>query len=89
MPGVRVLTYLLAIAEFGHFGRAAERCNVSQSTLSGQLKRFEDYLGVRLIERHPDGARLTDAGRRVVPWADVMVHAAKRLRDTARTPECT
>lgn len=87
MPSVRVLTYLLAIAETGHFGRAAERCNVSQSTLSGQIKRFEDYLDVRLIERHPEGARLTEAGDRVAPWAEVMVYAAKRLREAARGPD--
>ncbi|MCP5143030.1 MAG: LysR family transcriptional regulator [Chromatiales bacterium] len=84
MPGIRVLTYLIAIAETGHFGRAALRCNVSASTLSGQIRRFEDYLGARLIERHPDGARLTDAGRRVMPWAEVIVHSANRLRETAR-----
>ena len=55
MPGLRVLQYLLAVVETGHFGLAAERCEVSASTLSGQLRRFEDYLGAQLIERGRTG----------------------------------
>ena len=47
------LRYLVALADTRHFGRAAERCFVSQPTLSAQLKKLEDYLGVQLIERAP------------------------------------
>lgn len=84
MPGTRVLRYFLAVAELGHFGRAAERCLVTQSTLSGQLRRLEAYLGVELIERRPAQARLTEAGQRVLPWAEMVLYAAQRLRETAR-----
>jgi LysR family transcriptional regulator, hydrogen peroxide-inducible genes activator len=45
------LRYLVAVADARHFGRAAEKCFVSQPTLSAQLKKLEDYLGVQLIER--------------------------------------
>ena len=83
MPSLRVFTYLLAVAETGHFGEAAERCSVSQPTLSGQLKRFEEYLGTPLIERRRDGARLTEQGRKVAAWAEVVVYAVKRMRETA------
>ena len=84
MPGTRVLQYLLAIAETGHFGKAAECCDVSPSTLSGQLRRFEEYLGVQLVERGRDGANLTEAGKRVVPWAEVVLYATQRMRETAQ-----
>ncbi len=47
------LRYLVTVADTGHFGQAAERCFVSQPTLSAQLKKLEDYLGVKLIERQP------------------------------------
>lgn len=84
MPGTRVLRYLLAVAETGHFGKAAEQCNVSASTLSGQLRRFEIYLGTQLFERTPTGARLTGAGMRILPWAEMALYATERLREAAR-----
>ncbi|MBV9725847.1 MAG: LysR family transcriptional regulator, partial [Gammaproteobacteria bacterium] len=56
------LRYLVAIADTRHFGRAAERCFVSQPTLSAQVKKLEDYLGVQLIERQPKNLTLTQAG---------------------------
>ena len=48
------LRYLVAVADARHFGRAADACFVSQPTLSAQLKKLEDYLGVQLIERPGD-----------------------------------
>jgi LysR family hydrogen peroxide-inducible transcriptional activator len=63
------LRYLVAVADERHFGRAAQRCFVSQPTLSAQLRKLEDYLGVRLIERQPRRVALTEAGERVVARA--------------------
>jgi len=45
------LRYLVAVADPRHFGRAAERCNVTQSTLSSQLRKLEEVLGASLVER--------------------------------------
>ncbi len=59
---LRDLEYFVAVAELGHFGKAAERCFCSQPTLSGQLKRLEEELGVPLLERFPGGVRLTELG---------------------------
>lgn len=82
------LRYLVAVADTRHFGRAAERCCVSQPTLSAQLKKLEDYLGVQLIERHPKRTTLTEAGekmvaraRRIVEASDEMVELARSFRD--------
>ena len=82
------LRYLVALADTRHFGKAAERCFVSQPTLSAQLKKLEDYLGVTLVERQPKHAMLTPAGeaivaraRRIVESSDEVVEIARSHRD--------
>lgn len=65
---LRQLRYLLAVAEHGHMGRAAERVHISQPGLSQQLRKLEDELGVTLLERHPKGMRLSIAGRALLPF---------------------
>ena len=79
------LRYLLAVADTGHFGRAAERCFVSQPTLSAQLKKLEEYLGVALIERQPRKALLTAAGMQIAERARRIVGASEEIVDIART----
>jgi len=59
MINLKDLKHLVALADTGHFGKAAERCFVSQPTLSAQLKKLEQYLGVPLVERQPNNVRLT------------------------------
>ena len=63
------LRYLTALAETRHFGRAAERCFVSQPTLSAQLRKLEEYLGVQLVERRPRHVGLTEAGAAIAERA--------------------
>ena len=63
------LKYFLAIAELEHFGHAAEQCNVSQPTLSGQIKKLEETLGVMLFERTNRRVMLTDAGHQIAIYA--------------------
>ncbi|MBM4225143.1 MAG: LysR family transcriptional regulator, partial [Gammaproteobacteria bacterium] len=70
------LRYLIAVADTGHFGKAAARCFISQPTLSAQLKKLEDYLGVPLIERQPRKALLTPAGAEIIPRARRIVEAS-------------
>src|SRR5262245_5001590 len=67
------LRYLVALADERHFGRAAERCFVSQPTLSAQLRKLEDYLGVTLIERQPKRVTLTEVGEQIVARARRML----------------
>lgn len=69
MLNLKDLKYLVAIADTSHFGRAAERCFVSQPTLSTQLKKLEQLLGVQLVERQPNHVQLTDVGREVADRA--------------------
>ncbi len=73
------LRYLVAVADKRHFGRAAERSLVSQPTLSAQLKKLEDYLGVQLIERRPSSVSLTAAGEEIVERARRMLEASDEI----------
>jgi len=81
---LRDLQYLVALAETGHFGEAAERCHVSQPTLSAQIKKLEEYLGVQLFERQPRKVTLTDVGRRVLERARRVTQEAEDIRELAR-----
>jgi LysR family transcriptional regulator, hydrogen peroxide-inducible genes activator len=73
------LRYLVAVADTRHFGQAAARCFVSQPTLSAQLKKLEEYLGVQLIERHPRKVALTEAGTQVVSRARRIIEASDEI----------
>ncbi|HET7369682.1 MAG TPA: LysR substrate-binding domain-containing protein [Gammaproteobacteria bacterium] len=85
---LRDLQYLLALAEHRHFGRAAEASFVSQPTLSTQIKKLEDELGVTLVERGSRQVLLTEAGKAILERArdaladvDEIRRIAKRMRD--------
>jgi LysR family hydrogen peroxide-inducible transcriptional activator len=78
------LKYLVALADTGHFGKAAERTFVSQPTLSAQLKKLEEYLGVKLVERQPKNVQLTDVGRQVVIRARRMLEQGDEIVALAR-----
>lgn len=73
---LRDLRYLCAVAEYEHFGRAAEACHVSQPTLSMQLQKLEQTLGVQLFERSNRFVQLTEAGLNLLPRAQEIIVAA-------------
>jgi DNA-binding transcriptional LysR family regulator len=81
---LRALRYLIALADCLNFTRAAERCSITQSTLSIQLRKLEDYLGVRLFERDRAHVALTNEGRKVLRLARVAVRAADRIVAVSR-----
>src|SRR6201991_3709910 len=78
------LRYLVSVADCRHFGRAAERCFVSHPTLSAQLKKLEEYLGVQLIERQPNNVSLTEAGEQIVSRARRILEASEEVVTLAR-----
>ncbi|NOY67526.1 MAG: DNA-binding transcriptional regulator OxyR [Gammaproteobacteria bacterium] len=80
---LRELEYLIAIDDERHFHRAAERCFVSQPTLSGQLKKLEEELGVLLIERTNRRVSMTEAGSAVAKRAREIISGVRDIKDIA------
>ena len=76
------LRYLVAVADLCHFGRAAERCRITQPTLSSQLRKLEESLGVPLVERTTRFVTLTPIGMTVV------AHARRILEEADQIEEC-
>jgi len=81
---LRELTYLVALADHSHFGRAAEACHVSQPTLSTQLKKLEDFLGVTLFERTNKSVQITAIGAEIVGRARRLLGDAEQIIDVAK-----
>jgi LysR family transcriptional regulator, hydrogen peroxide-inducible genes activator len=79
------LRYLVAVADTRHFGRAAEKCFVSQPTLSAQLRKLEEYLGIQLIERRPRRVTLTEAGEDIAQRARSMLEGGDAIVTMALT----
>ena len=69
---VPVLRYLVAVAEHGHFGRAAQACGVAQPTLSAQIRDWEKRMGVVVFERDRRGARVTAEGKGLITAAQLL-----------------
>jgi LysR family transcriptional regulator, hydrogen peroxide-inducible genes activator len=78
------LRYLVAIAEHRHFGRAAQACNVSQPTLSSQIKKLEDELGVTLLERTNKRVAMTAVGGQILEHARRALAEAAQMEAVAR-----
>ncbi len=81
---LRDLKYLVALADHRHFGRAAAASFVSQPTLSTQIKKLEEELGVLLVERAPRKVMLTPAGRDAAERARRIVADVEQMREAAR-----
>lgn len=79
---LRELEYLVALAKYRHFGRAAEACQVSQPTLSAQIKKLEDELGVALVERDSRGVILTSNGLETAARARRILIEIQQLKES-------
>jgi len=78
------LRYFAAVVEFRHFGRAAESCNVSQPTLSSQIRKLEEELGVTLLERTNKRVDVTPVGRQILEHAQRVLAEAGQIESVAR-----
>ncbi|MBB5320814.1 hydrogen peroxide-inducible genes activator [Marinobacter oulmenensis] len=78
------LRYVVTLARERHFGRAAERCHVSQPTLSVAVKKLEDELGIPLFERSKSNIRVTETGKRIIEQAQRVLDQVGVIRDMAQ-----
>lgn len=78
------LRYIVTLAQERHFGRAAERCHVSQPTLSVGVKKLEDELGILIFERTKSTVRLTPTGEQIVTQAQKVLEQAQGIRELAQ-----
>lgn len=83
LPTLRQLRYLVTVAEQRHFGRAAEECHVSQSTLSAGIQELEAILGITLIDRGHRQVMLTPLAEEIVSRSRALLQAAEELVDAA------
>lgn len=81
---LRLVRYFTVVAEHGNFGRAAAALHVAQPSLSRQVQRLEDQLGLRLFERTPQGSRLTAAGEAFLVRARQLLKGAQDAVAEAR-----
>jgi LysR family hydrogen peroxide-inducible transcriptional activator len=83
LPTLKQLQYLVALHEHGHFGRAADACYVTQSTLSAGIRELESLLGIMLVERTRRVVRFTPLGDRIVARAHKVLREAEELAGLA------
>ncbi len=81
---IRDMHYLVAVADHLNFSKAAESCNVSQPTLSGQIKKLEEQLGIIIFERTNKKVMLTDIGTQIIASARRILHESEHIKEIAR-----
>ena len=84
LPTIKQLQYLVALRQYGHFGKAADACFVTQSTLSAGLRELETLLGITLVERTRRVVRFTALGEKVADKAVRVLRDAEELAELAR-----
>lgn len=86
IPTLKQLQYFLALTETGHFGRAAERCFVSQSAFSNAIRELENGLGAELVDRTNRNVTITATGQEVAVQAQLVIRDVEALVESARGP---
>jgi len=81
---LRALQYFVTLADLKHFSKAADACFVSQPTLSTQIKKLEEELGVQLVERSPKNIMLTTTGEEIARRAQQVLNDVEQIRVVAR-----
>lgn len=84
MPSITQLEYIVAVADHRHFAKAAKLCNITQPTLSQQISKAEDELGVKIFDRDKKPVLVTQDGAAVIDQARTILREHKRLREISK-----
>ncbi len=84
LPTMKQLQYLVALADTRHFGRAAERCHITQSTLSAGIRDLESVLGTAVAERSNRHVLITRIGEQITERAKTLLRDAEEVMELAR-----
>ena len=79
------LRYIIVINEYRHFGKAAEACGLTQSTLSLMVKKLEEELDVRIFDREAHPVQPTEIGRKIIDQAKVVVYQVNQIEEMTRS----
>jgi len=80
---LREMSYLVAVADLRNFTKAAEHCNVSQPTLSAQIKKMEEFLDVKIFERDNKQVMITEEGKDIIQSAERILQEVERIKEIA------
>ena len=75
------LRYIIAIDEYRHFGKAAEACGLTQSTLSLMVKKIEEELDVRIFDRESHPIAPTEIGRKIIDQAKIVIYHVNQIKE--------
>lgn len=84
MMSFKTFQYTLALAETGHFAKAAAKCHITQSTLSLQIQNLENYLGVELFDRQIHPIKPTMIGQKILSQASKAIDACESIKNIAK-----
>ena len=79
------LKYIVAVNDYGHFGKAADACGLTQSTLSLMIRKLEEELDVRIFDRDSHPVRPTEIGRKIIDQARVVLYNAEQITEMTRS----
>ena len=79
------LKYVLAIDQYRHFGKAAEACGLTQSTLSLMVKKLEEELDVKIFDRDAHPVAVTEIGRKIIDQAKVVMYNVNQITQITRS----
>jgi LysR family hydrogen peroxide-inducible transcriptional activator len=84
---LRQMEYVVSVAKHGSFSKAAEECNADQSTVSQQIKTFEDRLGITIFDRNTLPISITKEGREVIEKCDSIINQVDQLIQPFKKPK--
>jgi LysR family hydrogen peroxide-inducible transcriptional activator len=85
---IQQFNYILAVAEFKHFELAAEKCNITQSTLSTMISKFEEEIGIEIFDRKKKPVQVTKEGSTIIEQLKIITADIDQLKELTKEVKC-